>query len=366
MSVLPWFLKHRPKRFTEVEFSDDSNFKVLEWLKTHRNGGLLHITGGIGIGKTSLVYMAAKACKFKVIEYSELSAEQTKALGNRTIDGLSCLILVDEADISSVHFIPKFGDIPVIYTSTNSFQDCIKIMKPDNQLILRIVKRILKNERKNIDDRVILKLCQICSSDIRAVINYCQLFSCVPEFRDFKAIERFPSYSLTYACKLIFSKRLCFEELEGMYSDKLASIAMSNISNRSLDPNSLKSFESFSEIANYSEKYKFISLDHVNKVKIDYEYIKDVPIEEPRKQGHKDPIHFLPFYKRSLQNKASVRHLQRIFLHYNMKDLSGIDKEINEYMDLNVIDSREFKYKFSPGSSCAVKRDISINELLDL
>lgn len=367
MNLLPWFTKHKPKRFTEVEFSDDSNFKVLDWLKNHKNGGVLYISGAIGIGKTSLVYMAAKALKYKVFEYSEIAGDKINSK-IKTIGGLSALILIDESDFPTIYNLPKFPNVPVVYTSASSIQDlnCIKIAKPDNLLILKAAKRILKLENCRIEDNVILRLCKICNCDFRSVFNYCQLFSNIPDFKDFKAIDRVVSHTISFACRAIFSKRLCFNEIENLYSEKVNLLCLNTLLKKSLDKNTLKSVESLSDLSFYPEKYKFLALDPINKIRTEFEYQKEIPIEYTNKRGNEDPLHFLPFYKRNLQDKKGIKHLQAIFETYKIDNLTGIDKEIANYIDMKSIESKEFKYKFVIGSSSAVKRDISICELLNL
>lgn len=367
MSTLPWFIKHRPKKFTEVEISDDSSFKVLNWLKTNKNGGVLAITGGTGVGKTSLVYTIAKALKFRVFEYSDISNDRVKSFG-KTIDGLLPLILIDESDFPIFFNIPKFPNIPVIYTSTVNIQDhvCIRITKPDNLLVLKAIKKVLSKENKYIDDRIILQLSKICNSDLRSVLNYCQLISHSSEIKDFKVFERLASHSISYACRTVLSKRLCFNELESLFSEKVLSLCLNNLISKSHDTNALKSFECVSEMSMYPEKYKFMSLDSINKVRIEFEYNKETVIDHSFKKAHNSAIHFLPFYKRNLQNKQSVKHLQCIFQKYKISNLTGIDKEIEEYIDMNIVDNKIFKYKFNSWSSSAVKRDISIDEILNL
>lgn len=71
MASDPWFIKHKPKRFTDLLFANDVHLKSLDWLKTYTAGSILHITGPTGSGKTCLVYLIAKVYKYTVVEITK-------------------------------------------------------------------------------------------------------------------------------------------------------------------------------------------------------------------------------------------------------------------------------------------------------
>ncbi|ELA40998.1 uncharacterized protein VICG_01957 [Vittaforma corneae ATCC 50505] len=372
MGSLPWFIKYRPSKFTELYFPDDSGFKLLQWLRNAQQGSILNLFGAVGTGKTSLVYAVAKALKYRVIEYDTIQDKDPKDVGkSKSIEGLKPLILVNESDvpISVVH--QKFHNLnaPVIFTTSNTLArdvESLKIHSPSSEIILNSVRSILKSENRWLDDRFILRLCEACSYDFRSVINYCQVFSRSSEIKDLAMVEKIASQNITSACRLILSKRMSLRELETLYSEKLLDLCLSSVLENSKDVGLLKAIESVSELASFPERLKFLSIDGLNKLRSDFIYKKEDALPAENFHGHEDPLQYLPLYHRNLQNKQSVLHLQAIFNKYQIKDLPAVDQEIKDHIGLTSIDTRVLKYKHSLGSSSAVKRDISLKELLDL
>lgn len=368
----PWFIKHKPMKFTDLEFVDDSGFKILAWLKHARKGSILGVYGPVGCGKTSLVYAAAKALGYSVVEFNSIKEEELKILGTvSSVDSAKQLLLVDEADTLSPILPRKFFNLhsPVIFTSTNFIPkdiETLKILPSGSDIILSIIKRILKSEVVSMDDRFIVRLCELCNYDVRSVINYCQAFSKTPELKDITLVEKVVYKSITAICRLILSRRMPLAELEKIYSENVMNLCVTSVLENSTDPNVLRSIESISEISALPDKFAFMSLDSLNRIRSDFVYKKEEVPNLRNEHGNENPIHFLPLYQRNLHCPKSVLHLQEIFMKYQIKDLSLIDQQIKDYVEWKEIKRRVFRYKYSFGSSSAVKQDMNLKELMNI
>lgn len=372
MDSFPWFVKHRPSKFTELCFSDESGLRLLEWLRGAQEGSILNLFGAIGAGKTCLVHAAAKALKYKVVEYDTIHDRDPRDVGkSRRLDGLKPVLLVDESDIPISIFLQKFSNlkVPVIFaTSCTLVKDAesLKMQSPTGDIILHAMRKILKSESRWLDDRLILRLCEACSYDFRLVANYCQVFSRSPGIKDPAIVDKVVSQSMASLCRSVLSKRMTLWELEKIYSEKLLDMCLSSVLENNNDSNMLRAIEQASEASSLPEKFKFLAMDGLNRLRSEFVYRKeDTPLAGSF-HGHEDPLQYLPLYHRSLQNKQSVLHLQAIFSRYQVQDLSAADQEIRDCIWLTSIDTRVLKYKYSLGSSSAVKRDISLGELLSL
>lgn len=372
MASLPWVIKYRPAKFTELVFSDDTHFEALKWLRNFKSGSLLNITGGCGIGKSLLVNAIAKVLNYNVLEFSELKIETFNDLEtSRNIDGKRNLLLIEEFDIPSHGWINRFSNfkIPVIITSSTSVGKNLKVLKirnPSNEAVLNCIEAILLKEDAFIDRTTIFKLCTICNNDIRSIINYCQLLSKTPTFHDLKILERFFPGNIFKICKDFLNRRMRLVDLEKLFSVRIADICLNSALQNCSSQNMMKTMVAFSDIYSLPEKYHFLALEPLNQLQTDFIYTKEMNINISNKHGNEDVMNYFPFYKRNLQDRSSVFHLQKIFETYNIENLSETDKEIKNYIFHNPIDSKVFKYHYNQGSSSAVKRDITISELLDL
>lgn len=365
---LPWFVKHRPSRFTELHFSDETHFKALEWLRSFQGESILHITGGCGTGKTSLVHSVAKALGYNVVEYADVREQHLSA--SRTLGNASNLLLVDEGDMptmDTLHRLARLG-LPVVVTSTSLFLKdltTLKVGKPSSDHILDAARSIMCKEGVMLDSRAILRLSELCGHDFRAVINYCQLLGNGHQIKDLRSIERATSTNLFAACRCVLGRRMGIAELESLYSPKLAALCLSSIAD-SAGMDALRCFESLSDTLALPEQYHFLVLDVISRIRCEFVYKKEDVAEPSGKHGHEDPIHFLPFYRRTLQRKASALHLQKIFETYKIENLTGLDMEIKNFVDLPAVETRVFRYRFNAGSSSAVRRDTTVKEIMEM
>lgn len=367
-----WFTKYKPEKFTELSLSDDSGFKLLEWLRTPQNGSVLNLFGPVGIGKSCLLYAVAKALNYAILEYETIQNEDLKKIGStRTLGGRKFLIHVDESEgvFSTVPWKFTGLTVPIIFTTSSTMIKGaiqLKMNRPNNEQILNMIKQILKSEGRQLDDKLILRLCEICNGDCRAVINYCQLFSGSSNIKNLQIINKIAVSGIFSSCKAVLNRRMSLfelEQLEQLYSDKLVNFCLSSLLENNKEVGLLRAIESLSELSMLPEKYKYLSIDPINKLRSEFIYKKEETPAIGRCHGHESLLWYLPLYRRDLQNKSSTKHLQAIFYKFNVQNLEGIDQEIKDYVELTAIETRVFKYKYNLGSSSAVRMDITLYDI---
>lgn len=371
MENYSWFIKHRPIKFTEILCSDDTHFQALKWLKQCKNGGILHISGDYGIGKTSLALAVAKIFKYNVLNLSDINFEHLQVLKkSQSFYNCKNLLLVDENDLPNLGFIKKLAslNIPVIILSQSLYLReyyTLKLKQLSKENILIYIKKILEKEGSYLEPKVIFKLCELCNHDLRSITNYCQLLRNNPQLTDMKILSRLASSNIFRSCKTILSKRLNFLDLESLYSPKIASLCRNSVLENCSSSQTYSALISASEISLLPEKYQFLTLNAINQTSSDFIYKKDEVVMVSLKKGHEDVLNYLQLYKRDLQNMARIIHLQTIFEMYDIQNLSDIDIQIKNFINFNSIKVPEFKYKYNLGSSAAIKRDVSLKEVLE-
>lgn len=258
---IPWFLKYKPKRFTDLIFSSDVHLKALKWMKEHENNGILNITGRPGFGKTCLATAIGRALGFEVTEIDDKNYKELREIikeQSGTLSGKRRMVVVDEGEIENTgQFLGVLRNnrIPIIITSVNTFCREIvsfRIEKPNFSNFIEISQKIARAENTKIDDRNVLKIAEKCGFDIRAVINCLQVFSRSTSFG--VAVERdVLSFNIFGCCKLILSKRLKLDDLERIYSKNIARFCMSSIMRQPQDCN--ESYPNKNYSTNCNENY---------------------------------------------------------------------------------------------------------------
>lgn len=367
-----WFRKHRPNKFTELLFSNDTHFMALKWLKNFKKGSTLHIIGGYGYGKTSLVYCIAKTLKYNVIEVSDIKIENIKQLDykNNLQNNLN-LLLVDECDIPNLGWLKylKDLDVPVIITTTTLFlknYTTLKMIRPSTEMILNYIKCVLTKENSNINHGIILQLAETCNYDFRAVLNYAQLLKRYKYKMDLKIIDRISSSNVFKSCTSIFEDRKKFDILESVYTLNMVDLCLNSIlanSNRTNEV--LKLYSEISDTLILPEKYNFIILDRINSFRCKFSYLRNEFTHEINSKRQSFCNYFIPFYRRDILDFKKIEMLQNIIKKCKNGNFSDDDLEILKIKSFIEPTAKEFKYRYNLGSSSAAKRDTTIDEILN-
>lgn len=387
-SINLWFRKYKPNKFTELLFSNDTHFLALKWLKNFQKGNILNINGGYGYGKTSLVYCIAKTLKYNVVEISDIKIENLKHLNNKSsLNKNPTLLLIDECEIINYGWLNIFKkvEIPIIITTTSMYlknYTTLKMIRPSTEMILNYVNSVLQKENLIICQKLILRLAEVCNYDFRSVLNYAQLFSKCKFKLDLKIVERISSSNIFKTCSSILGERMKFSDFENNYSSNIADLCFNSIlANSNKTDDILKLFTEYSEIITLPEKYNFIICERFNNIRCKFTYIKSEQLNDFNKNkeslNDEEVInkntkinnycnHFLPFYRRDFRNVEKVEHLQNILRKYKNENMTDEDIEIMNIKSFKEPIAKVFKYKYNFGSSCAAKRDTTIDEILNI
>jgi replication factor C large subunit len=206
MSEMMWVEKYRPKTLTEVVGNEEAKKIFFNWLKKKRKNkrktALLY--GPAGVGKTTLVYAAAKDLKYNVIE-TNASYYRTKksilkianpATSSVSIDRFSRditdnLLLLDEIDgvygredrggINAILNIIKDSKIPIVMTANfTEIQKLRPLIKRSILIKLRrvripfikaILDKICRIENISAEDKALEKIAHMSRGDVRSAIN---------------------------------------------------------------------------------------------------------------------------------------------------------------------------------------------------
>ena len=195
---MDWAEKYRPQHIADLQGNKEVIRKLVTWAQEWTVGTKpLLIYGKAGIGKTSAAYALARDMSWDVIELNA-SDQRTKASIERVAGSASThsftgdrrLILLDEADnlhgsadrggAKAVVDVIKASQQPIILIANDLYGVDTAIKAACEPVVFRslqsrslapLLRSIVKQEGKNIDESVLLDIAERASGDIRSAIN---------------------------------------------------------------------------------------------------------------------------------------------------------------------------------------------------
>jgi len=203
-----WVDKYRPETVFKVVGNEEAKATFLKRLKERRKQKAILLYGPAGVGKTTLVYAAAKDLKYSVIEMNASDARTGKiikkiagpvvsltSLDEFFLDIEGTLLLFDEVDgifgredLGGVHAIVKIikeSHIPIIMTANNpnilklrpitKASDLIKFREVRTPLIITLLEKICRTEGISAEREALESIAQNSQGDVRSAINDLQI-----------------------------------------------------------------------------------------------------------------------------------------------------------------------------------------------
>ena len=372
----PWFIRHAPRSFSELLFANDVHLQALKWLKGHRDGGVLHITGGSGTGKSALVHAIAKAQKMNVLEITESLWEELPTLAKTRVgnlNGLPTLLCMDESAIRDIKYLVRVirhAKVPLIITSAQlRLRDflTLRIEPPRADQVIKRLESTASAAAKHLKRTTAARIAERCGPDVRAAVNYAQLFASVPDGSvPARIVERTTDLNIFQKCAELFKRRVRFAELEELHSAKLSQMCFNSLLGTAQDHALLfRAAERRSEAAALPAQYAFLELEPFSRHQGRFSYVPD-DAADCDCSARPAVLHYVDLLAPSRNNSAGIRHLGEIIDYYKLEELREKHSALLAAPSLRVVQSSGFRYKFTTGSSNPVRRDISLREILDL
>lgn len=364
-----WSIKYRPKKFTDLKFSNDVYFELLKWFKEKKRDNICNINGASGIGKTSLAIICAQITNFYPIELDNcniVNLSSILTMNHYNLNKTNNCLIVNEYFLKNEYLLKKLqkSKIPVILITNEMYLKHIKtfkINKPTLHICLNICTNILKLERKYISNQILLKIIKECNYDIRFLLNTLQLILYSDKI-DIACDNLILTKNLMFNYANLLNNRYKIIDLENAYKQSFVSDTLFNgVIQHNMSLNILKNIvdcRSLSDIM--PDNLKFINLIPYNNSKLQFTFTK-FP------QSTMQPYSLLPqriFYSKLYNNDTALDHLKTILKQYDTVLLTQKELDIlKRTVPLNIKNkSRIFRYKFKKLTINTIRQDISLDE----
>ncbi|TBU19637.1 large subunit of replication factor C [Ordospora colligata] len=379
MDNIPWIEKYRPKRYTDLVFSDDVHHKALEWIREYpKHGRMLLLCGPSGTGKTSLAYVLANIFGLNIVELNAGTNMEwiDKALGmSGTINGKKNLILVEDADSNVAEGLKKLVSMvsashPIIVISNDV---CLKgvytvnVKRPGIDEVKKAIEKVCVGEGILIDHCVFEMIMEDSGADLRAIINHLQVCGVKRLGKtSYMSIKKRMCLHPYKIAQIVLSGRLRWQDHEESYSECLMGVCHSSYPyNTSVLGVIADICDDLSAIDVLHESLRHICIPgYARCSNRNVEIVKSEWCKDPKPSVIDEMV--IPYLSRYESNNLSGRrmlHIKAIAKMYDVKDLNIRDDEV---IEVNKSEQNgKFRFRYKSGSSSAVKRDISVRELME-
>ncbi len=194
-----WAEKYKPK-FHEIEGQFEAKEElrkfIVDFFKQRKNAAMVY--GPSGTGKTAAIYALANKMNFEVVELNASDFRDKKvihevigsSLEQRSLFSKGKIILIDEIEGLNIRDRGAVAEMlrllekkryPIIFIANDAWQEKIRKLRTKSQLIrfkalakeeiFKILKKIAKNEKIKVSDKVLEIISSQSKGDARAAIN---------------------------------------------------------------------------------------------------------------------------------------------------------------------------------------------------
>lgn len=201
---LPWVIKYRPKRISEVADQEQAKKLFIPWLQSWLRGRIPEkkaalFYGPPGCGKTSLVEAAANEYNLELVEMNasdfrrreDIERIAMTAATQLSLFGRRRIILLDEVDgisgtadrggLEAILELIRVTKHPVVMTANDPWSQRLRSLREasllvpfnrlSNRVVVEVLARICEAEHIKCEKRALMYIAKKAEGDLRSAIN---------------------------------------------------------------------------------------------------------------------------------------------------------------------------------------------------
>lgn len=364
-----WSEKYKPKKFTELLFTNNTHFEALKWLKTwSTDSPILIISGPTGHSKTLLIRLICKLTNHRLVSLDSYSFKNDNYAYTSSVNSVlnqKILILLEEVEDSFYKDLLKERNkykVPIVITCYDKYNPIflnnifmvLEVKKLTNTLVVTRINEILRKENIFFNQRELINLVEQSNCDLRSILNTLELFKRCRNTNVIKVRNSFQVINDILSHGIQNIEDISLPILSLVHTNYLESSEIEDIS---------KISELYSLTNLLPSQYSFLPCTKLRCKKISFLPAKNKTCIFIKRKNHYTLCHnILPYYNLINSDSKEVKDdLQRINEKYKIYD--NYERKEEKTIEVPVkTKERIFKMKFKSGRSFAVKRDVDINE----